>query len=143
MDNIYKQALNYLPQTKTQLSPIEEVMYQSEKNKYKINDYDYDMRGYYKEYGGVNPILSSNSIFDNGHYPDTYKLPNHPTFSTGSKYNNYLTPNGLAQGGAWEQNPSGSWKFYASPYNLTQHSPQELQEYFNKYEQGNNLILPY
>lgn len=43
---------------------------------------DYDMRAYFKE-----KFLQGQDESDNrGHYPDTYKLPNHPTFSNESKY---------------------------------------------------------
>ena len=38
---------------------------------------DYDLRGYYKETGGEDA---------EGHLTDKYKKPNHPTFSTESKY---------------------------------------------------------
>jgi hypothetical protein len=48
---------------------------------------DYDMEGYFndvilkgKDQSSINP--SDNRM----HYPDTYKLPNHPTFSAQSKY---------------------------------------------------------
>lgn len=41
---------------------------------------DYDMRGYWKETGGV-----GDADYE-VHFPDTYKRPNHPTFSVESKY---------------------------------------------------------
>ncbi len=40
---------------------------------------DYDLRGLYNENPNVQPSA-------NLHFPDTYKLPNHPTFSIESKY---------------------------------------------------------
>lgn len=126
--------------TKTKLSPFVEAIYQNEKTSNNINDDDYDMRGYFQEYGSVKPMPS---FYGNGHYPDTYKDPKHMTFSTGSKYNGVLTPQGIAQGGRWEQLQDGNWNFYASPFNLMQYSPQEMQNYFNKYEIGNGLIFPY
>jgi hypothetical protein len=138
MSNIYK----YLTSTETKLSPVEEALYQEEKKRTGLDDFDYDMRGYYKEFGSLNPISSSNSIFNNGHFVDTYKKPNHITFSTGSKYNGALTPNGIAQGGNWIENKDNSWIFQASPYNLTQHSPSVMRNYFNRVEQGNKLDSP-
>lgn len=51
------------------------------------NNPDYDMEGYIKE----NPTALFNH---EGHYPDTYKLPNHPTFSDESKYHSSATPGG-------------------------------------------------
>lgn len=41
---------------------------------------DYDYRGYYKQYGTLNPRDAS------GHLDDTYKKPNHPTYSIYSKF---------------------------------------------------------
>ena len=42
----------------------------------------YDYRGAYQ--GGIRPSL--NSIDNQMHWPDTYKVPGHPTFSVESKY---------------------------------------------------------
>lgn len=134
---------DYITSTETQLNPIEEALYQQEKQETGVSDYDYDMRGYFKEFGGLNPILSTNSIYNNGHYVDTYKKPNHITFSTGSKYNGTLTPAGVAIGGDWRRENNNSWTFQASPFNLTQHSPEQMRNYFSVAEQGNKLVLPF
>lgn len=63
----------------TKLSPEEESKFQAWKKTNAPNDSgeDYDLRGAYKE--GLKPA-------ENGHWPDTYKKPNHPTFSNQSKY---------------------------------------------------------
>ena len=64
------------------------------------NENDYDLRGYYKEYGnkpipkGIEP-----------HLTDEFKLPNHPTFSQNSRYYNDETS---YLGGKWE-NGSLNW----------------------------------
>lgn len=42
--------------------------------------YNYDLRGYWLDKGNLNPED------ERGHIGDTYKKPNHPTFSTYSKY---------------------------------------------------------
>ena len=73
------------------------------------NENDYDLRGYYKEYGnkpipkGIEP-----------HLTDEFKLPNHPTFSENSRYyndeTNYLGgkwDNGLYQ---WKYTPNSEFK---------------------------------
>ena len=64
----------------TPLSPQEENDFQQWKQKYAPQDSgeDYDLRGAFKE--GLTPDPVS------GHWPDTYKKPNHPTFSVESKY---------------------------------------------------------
>lgn len=64
----------------TKLSPSEEQSFQQWKavNAPKDSGVDYDLRGAYK--AGVSPSAS------NGHWPDTYKKPNHPTFSNQSIY---------------------------------------------------------
>lgn len=66
--------------------------FQQWKSAYAPNDSgaDYDLRGAYDS--GAKPDM------ERGHFPDTYKLPNHPTFSTGSKYS---TPK--QTGGEWSQ----------------------------------------
>lgn len=64
----------------TALSPSEEQQFQSWKKQYAPQDSgaDYDLRGAFK--AGVAPDAAS------GHWPDTFKKPNHPTFSVESQY---------------------------------------------------------
>lgn len=76
----------------------------------KMNDNrDYDYEGFFNE----NPeqamriAQGDKSI----HFPDTYKLPTHPTFSTESKYSNSNTP-----GGTWVKDNEGNWIFVHSPF---------------------------
>ena len=118
----------------TELNLLNELKYQYNKfNSPFRNDKgnDYDLRGFYKKYGSLQPSAT------NGHLSDEFKKPNHITFSVESKYS---SPE--HQGGQWLQNQDGSYTFFASPYNLTQYSPQELQNYFNNYEIGNKVVLP-
>lgn len=63
----------------TALTPDEETKFQAWKtaNAPKDSGEDYDLRGAFK--AGVKPAA-------NGHWPDTFKKPNHPTFSSDSKY---------------------------------------------------------
>lgn len=64
----------------TPLTSDEETKFQDWKKQYAPKDsgYDYDLRGAFKE--GITPDAES------GHWPDTYKKPNHATFSDQSIY---------------------------------------------------------
>lgn len=64
----------------TKLSKEEESKYQDWKSTYAPNDsgFDYDLRGAFK--AGLEPDPTT------GHWPDTYKKPNHETFSDQSIY---------------------------------------------------------
>lgn len=73
---------------------------------------------------------------ENGHWPDTYKLPNHITFSTDSKYSK---PG--QEGGSWSQ-VDGKWHYAPSAFVLSQHPPEELQAYFSRNEPNSVLDLP-
>ena len=68
------------------------------------NTYDYDLQGYAKSRNFL-PVEA-------GHMPDTYKKPNHPTFSAESIYNGV---DGL-YGGIWT-NINNEWVFYPSEWN--------------------------
>jgi hypothetical protein len=81
--------------------------------------YDYDMRG---------AFLGGAGRAGNGHYPDTYKKPNHPSFSDQSQYHG---ADGHL-GGAWSQAPNGAWRFAPGPTNLQMHGPAGLQNYFQR-----------
>jgi hypothetical protein len=68
----------------TVLSPQEEKQFRQWKARYAPADSgeDYDLRGAFA--AGVHPDPRS------GHWPDTFKKPNHPTFSVESQYARYL-----------------------------------------------------
>lgn len=74
----------------TRLTPDEETQFQSWKQSYAPKDsgQDYDLRGAFK--AGLEPDPAT------GHWPDTYKKPNHPTFSNESQYADYGQP------GSWQ-----------------------------------------
>lgn len=74
---------------------------------------------------------------DNGHYPDTFKLPNHMTFSEESMYHGQDGE----EGGRWvhTDRENGRWSFTPGASNFKYHSLQEMQDYFKKYEPGNVL----
>jgi hypothetical protein len=70
----------------TKLTPEEEKLFQVWKTKYAPNDsgVDYDLRGAFKS--GLTPDQST------GHWADTFKKPNHPTFSNQSMYSSFGNP---------------------------------------------------
>jgi hypothetical protein len=100
--------------------------------KYKVEESpDYNTHEAY--FAGVVPDAR-------GHLPDTYKLPNHITYSDESIYSKQ--PNAPPPG-QWKQLPDGKWQFWASPTNVENAgSTKALQDYFNKYEPDSQLFLP-
>lgn len=75
------------PKYGTKLSQEEEKGYQAWKGKLPKNlqyEGDYDLRGLWKDNPNVKPST-------NLHFPDKFKLPNHPTFSDESIYFNEQT----------------------------------------------------
>lgn len=81
----------------TQLNPIEQAQYEQWRTKLPKNlqwEGDYDLKGLWKSNPNVKPS-------GNMHFPDTYKLPNHPTFSDESIYFNSTTRNNA---GHWNEN---------------------------------------
>lgn len=73
-------AINdYSDKFNTQLTEDEEKQYQAWAKQigHERDVYDYDLRGAWK---------AGAAQAENGHFPDTFKKPNHPTFSVESKY---------------------------------------------------------
>ena len=89
-----------------------------------LDQWDYDIQGMFMD-GGT---------FNQGHGLDTYKKPNHPTFSDESKYNGI---SGLS-GGHWNDNGS----FTPGETNLQNHTPMQLYSYFQKHEPDVMLSSP-
>lgn len=116
-------------QYNTQLPPEQEAKFQAWAKALgkQGSSYDYDLRG---------AFLAGAGQAANGHFPDTFKKPNHPTFSDQSQYSSKETP-----GGRWEQQPDKSWQFTTSPYQSKFHSPEDLQSYFKQVEPGNKLVV--
>lgn len=92
--------LNFDNKFDTTLTGAEEADFQKWKAKYAPKDSgaDYDLRGAFK--AGLTPSA-------NGHWPDTYKKPNHPTFSDQSRYADFGTP-GTWQGETFTPPAAGS-----------------------------------
>lgn len=84
LEGLRKEKTQHLSQAEgqydTQLSEAEETAFKAWKKKWAPNDSgaDYDLRGAFRS--GFKPDP------DTGHWPDTYKKPNHPTFSDQSIY---------------------------------------------------------
>jgi hypothetical protein len=117
-------------QYNTPLTPQEEALFQAWANKVgKLGDLqDYDLRGAWK---------ANSKAALNGHLPDTFKKPNHPTFSNESIYHGVDG----AMGGQWTQK-NGRWIFQASPYNVQNMGPDALQMYFKHVEPDATLMFP-
>ena len=92
---------------------------------------DYDMHGAFA--AGVQPD-------ERGHLPDTYKLPNHITYSEESLA---AAKKGAPPAGRWAGDDETGWSFYASPTNIENAGGVDaLTKYFRKNEPGVKLILP-
>jgi hypothetical protein len=133
MDDAYFQG-NY----NTQLQPHEEQQFaqwaQSVGKDVNGETIDYDLRGAWK--GGA-------AAAGNGHFPDTYKKPNHPTFSDQSVYHGAQAPwGGSWVGGTW--NTQGQQPTYTPSNVMLQrtHPVQFMQKYMQEREPGVRLIIP-
>jgi hypothetical protein len=89
---------------------------------------DYDLQGAY---------LGAAGQAANGHLPDTWKKPNHMTFSAESQYS---APG--HEGGRWVDAGNGKWVFFASPENMRQHDPATIVDYFRNSEPDASVLLP-
>lgn len=91
-------------------------------------DYDYD------SWQKANPGVQ---MAPGQHYPDTYKLPNHITFSDESIYHSDVN-----QGGHWGQDEQGKDTFTPGPTNLQNYSFSQIKDYFQRVEPDVKLIVP-
>lgn len=118
----------------TKLSPADEARFQTwlralPQRLQETNDYD--MRGAFK---------ANAQEAANGHLTDTYKKPNHITYSDESIYSHAA---GAPPAGTWFQGPGGKWFFWAAPTNITNAGGVTgLQNYFSTAEPDSGLILP-
>jgi hypothetical protein len=115
----------------TQLSPAEEQAFQAwlAKSGKEGDLRDYDLRGAWK---------ADAKAAANGHLPDTWKKPNHPTFSTESVYNGV---DGKV-GGEWIEEGKDKWRFVASRTNVANMGRDGLNEYFRRTEPDAKLEIP-
>ena len=94
---------------------------------------DYDLRGFFKETGGK-PLSG-------GHLVDTYKKPNHPTFSIESKYSGATDEKGVKYvGGTWGK----GFKSFTPSIEMMKltHRPDAMSSYFHQAEKGVKLFFP-
>ena len=98
---------------------------------------NYDLRGYWLNEGSKDT--------GSGHMPDTYKKPNHDTFSNESKYNGASDPmGGKFQGGKWLGDDKRGWSYQPSDKMLTStHTKDQLERYFAKNEPDVKLLMPF
>jgi len=96
---------------------------------------DYDLRGAFR---------AGAEAEGNGHFPDTYKKPNHPTFSDESMYHGVpdIHHGGTYEGGRWG-NEGGRDTFTPSRKMLdTTHPESWLRGYMREREPDVDLVLP-
>lgn len=93
---------------------------------------NYDLQGYWLNGGHVDK--------GQGHMPDTYKKPNHPTFSNESIYHGLPDETGIPyEGGVWGQDDS-----YTPSVRMLQTTiqPDQLIQYFRQVEPNSKLKFP-
>ena len=119
---------DFTDQYNTKLTDEEEAKYQkwAKENKREKDTYDYDMRGAWKS--GVGQA-------DNGHFPDTYKKPNHPTFSDESQYHGKDDN----EGGKWSEK-DGRTQFKPGKTNKQYWKDDDLTNYFKEREPDADLL---
>ena len=113
------------------------------KQKYGVDltgDLDtYDLRGYWLNGGYTNEAFRARK----GHAPDTFKKPNHPTFSNESIYHGKPSEyGGTWQGGVWSYD--GTNDVFTPSAHMLQHTHPEpfLTNYMSRYEPKVKLVLP-
>lgn len=107
-----QQPLPY-QELRAKLNPQQTILFDKWKSQLPQNlqwEKDYDLKGLWLE----NPNAKPSS---NLHFPDTYKLPNHPTFSDESKFFNKDTKKFA---GHWQETPT-QWNYV--PYDTTVKKP--------------------
>ena len=129
----------------TELTPLQEKSFdqwlksESKRQKRDMSKdlEDYDLRGFWMSHGQKDK--------QTGHGPDTFKKPNHPTFSEDSKYHGI--PDGMGgmwSGGRWIGDDKHGWSFQPSNSMLYRTvSMNQLQQYFADNEPDVTLVPPY
>lgn len=124
--------LGSAPTYDTPLAPQQQGPYQQWRSSLPgdlQNNQDYDLQGAY---------LAAMQANGRAHMGDRFKKPNHMTFSDESQYSTPQT-----QGGHWSEGANGTFAFWASPWNMQQHSWPELTRYMQEAEPGTPLIAPF
>jgi len=108
-----------------------------------LDQFDYDVPGYWLHaVDGNRPDAQGDST--TGHKPDTFKKPNHPTFSDESIYHGEQGPHGPWEGGHWVPGNSTGAKaiFIPSEQQVEHHGRGPIQDYFNKREPNARVVFP-
>jgi|GEM_PF-2289579 len=121
-------ATDLTNQFNTPLTPEQEQQFQAWATKAnRLRDLEsYDMRGAW--------LAGHRGDTPNGHFPDTYKKPNHTSFSSESQYSTPDNP-----GGKWSKDAQGKWTFEPTAANYRYRSRDELRQYFKQYEPDSRL----
>ena len=91
-------------------------------------DPDYDYESFFKDSNLYQQWLESErKTPGKAHMGDYYKKPTHYTYSTDSK-------GGKDFGGQWIGNDEVGWTFKASPFNMAQHTFEEMKDYWDRNE---------
>lgn len=114
----------------TSIPKEDEQEYRKWRQSQKDSGEDYDLSGYWLNHH------RESSFGQPGHGPDTYKKPNHPTFSSESIYHN-IKGN---KGGEWKT-AGGKTYFVPGETNKKNFTKEALQRYFDSVEPG--VILDY
>ena len=99
--------------------------------------YDYDLKGFWLNGGEVKA--------NNSHGPDTYKKPNHPTFSDESIYHGApdIVGGGKYMGGKWGGDDKKGITFTPTKEMLSKtRNIKELMKYMMDREPGVKVVLP-
>ena len=140
--NLTEQDKYFQGKFNTRLAAHDESKFQEWAKENKKNpdmeSIDYDLRGMWK----------GDSKFDNstGHGVDTYKKPNHPTFSDQSKYHGAVNEvqGGNYMGGRWQSDPKSGMHTYTPSDEMlnTTHDRDQMIRYIHENEPKTFLILP-
>jgi hypothetical protein len=127
MEDWYNKYNTELPQEAipTFFQWVEKMKEQTGRN-ILLDKNSYDIQGYFLSGDWKN--------FGGGHMPDTYKKPNHTSFSDESIYHGV---DGF-EGGKWEK-INDKWQFNPSMTNIDIHGAKGLIDYFNEYEPDSDL----
>ena len=132
LKNYRDPELMYHDYYNTDLGDLEESAYQiylDYQNRERGRDLDWDQGAY----DGRGFWRSGASLGSNGHATDTYKKPNHPTFSNESKYADQYNP-----GGVWSPNkpytytPSNRTKSLYRKEQIQYHLQDDTDQYGTK-----------
>lgn len=118
----------------TPLTPEQLALYQKALGELKpkgrdvsADQEDYDLQGLYAQKGA-----KGLAELQRGHGVDTFKKPNHPTFSEESQYSTTDNP-----GGHW-----GELSFVPSPQQMQRTPIADTRQYFKEAEPGYAVVSP-